>query len=337
VYSASCQRGSVKSAMQAPGGAYSCWFGFGWQLCFSGAIGHVGRFARKKGFYSTRSDVPATSAPVTSAGEITPDAFIKYWSKAEASERANAQPFIIGLAKLLGVPEPSNSHADGYSFEFPVKISVGPSIFADGRLDLYRRGCFVLEAKQFQESKPEPTQLELAAEEAGFITKKKSSQPVRGTEKWDDAMIKARGQAERYVRALAADEPTPPFLVIVDVGHSIELFADFSQAGKAYLPFPDPRTFRIRLADLADEKIRERLRLVWTNPSTLDPARQSADVTREVSAHRWSRLGTRLTSSHNFSPVASSVCLPRMLDSCRSAHSRNCSPAYLPTARAFRK
>jgi hypothetical protein len=56
---------------------------------------------------------------------------------------------------------------------------------------------------------------------------------VRGTEAWDDAMVKARGQAERYVRALPASEPNPPFLLVVDVGHSFEVFADFTQAGKA--------------------------------------------------------------------------------------------------------
>jgi hypothetical protein len=33
---------------------------------------------------------------------------------------------------------------------------------------------------------------------------------VRGTEAWDDAMVKARGQAERYVRALPASEPNAP-------------------------------------------------------------------------------------------------------------------------------
>ena len=96
-------------------------------------------------------------------------------------------------------------------------------------------------------------------------------------------MIKARGQAERYIRAIPDDNP--PFIIVVDVGHSFELFEDFSQAGKTYRPFPDPRTFRIRLADLADEKIRERLRLIWTNPAALDPSKHSADVTREVSGH----------------------------------------------------
>jgi hypothetical protein len=98
-------------------------------------------------------------------------------------------------------------------------------------------------------------------------------------------MIKARGQAERYVRSLPASEPNPPFLLVVDVGHTFEVFADFTQAGKAYLPFPDPRTFRIRLDQLAEEHVRERLKLIWTDPASLDPARHSADVTLAVSGH----------------------------------------------------
>lgn len=75
--------------------------------------------------------------------------FIAHWEKAAASERANAQPFLIELCDLLGVPRPANDHHDGYTFEFPVKIPSGPGEFTDGRLDLYRRAPFVLEAKQF--------------------------------------------------------------------------------------------------------------------------------------------------------------------------------------------
>jgi hypothetical protein len=60
----------------------------------------------------------------------------------------------------------------------------------------------VLESKQFQAAKAAATQLELAAQEAGVIEKKKFSQPVRGTGAWDDAMVKARGQAERYGQRL---------------------------------------------------------------------------------------------------------------------------------------
>ncbi len=208
--------------------------------------------------------------------------FIAHWSKAQASERANAQPFLIGLAEILGVPGPSNTHADGYTFEFPVKIPTGPGTTTDGRIDLYRRGSFVLEAKQFASGKDEPSDLLLAVDpDAG----RRKSGPVRGSDAWDDAMWKARGQAERYARSLPASEPPAPFLLVVDVGHSIEVFADFTQAGRAYHPFPDPRGFRIRLADLRDETIRARLRAIWLDPLSLDPAKVSAAVTREIAGY----------------------------------------------------
>src|SRR5690349_1550096 len=81
-------------------------------------------------------------------------AFIEYWSKAGASERANSQSFIIGLTKLLEVAPPSHSHEDGYSFEYPVRINTGLAE-TTGFVDLYKRGCFVLEAKQFVAQKEE--------------------------------------------------------------------------------------------------------------------------------------------------------------------------------------
>ncbi len=213
---------------------------------------------------------------------LTPTAFIDHWSKAEANERANSQSFLIGLAHILGVPLPSNTHADGYSFEYPVKV---PGSTNTNFLDLYRRAHFVLESKQFTAQKLEQSALEVAAIEAGALAAQKKSGPVRGTGSWDDAMIRAKGQAERYVRSLPAEEPNPPFILVCDVGHSIEVYADFTQAGKAYLPFPDPRTFRIQLKDLEREDIRERLRLIWTNPAALDPAKVSAEVTREIAAY----------------------------------------------------
>ena len=211
--------------------------------------------------------------------------FLAHWSAASPSERANSQPFLLDLCDVLGVPRPDPHPDHGYFFEFPVTEHHPDGSSTQGRIDLYRRARFVLESKQFQAAQAAASRLELAAAEVGVLTRKKSSQPTRGTEAWDEAMIKARGQAERYVRALPATEPNPPFLLVADVGHSFEVFADFTQAGKAYLPFPDPRSFRIRLADLADEKIRERLRLIWTDPAALDPAKHSAEVTRQVSGH----------------------------------------------------
>ncbi len=96
--------------------------------------------------------------------------------------------------------------------------------------------------------------------------------------------LRARAQAEAYARALPATEGRPPFLVVVDVGHVIELYAEFTRSGATYTPFPDPRSHRIRLLDLADDAVRGRLRALWTDPLSLDPSRVSARVTRQVAA-----------------------------------------------------
>ncbi len=232
------------------------------------------------------------------------DAFIERWSRAAASERANAQQFLIELADLLGVPRPTNDHQAGYSFEFPLKIPRADGTFTQGFIDLYRRSAFVLEAKQFLSPSEAPAPLLVVAEDAGVYTAKKKSGPVRGSDAWDDAMIKARGQAERYARSLPADEPSPPFLLIVDVGHSIEVLADFTQAGKAYLPFPDPRRFRIRLADLRDDAVRDLLRRIWLDPLGLDPARHSAEVTRTIAGYLAELAKSLEKSGHDLRLVA---------------------------------
>jgi len=221
------------------------------------------------------------------------ESFLARWAAAPPSERANSQLFLSELCDLLGTPRPDPAPDSGYAFEHPVLEHHPDGSTSQGRIDLYKRGCFVLESKQFQETQAGATPLELAAQAAGAVARKKSSQPVRGTGAWDDAMIKARGQAQRYLRALPAAEPNPPFLLVVDVGHSIEVFADFTQAGRNYGHFPHPRSFRIPLADLRRPDIRERLRLVWTDPLALDPARHSAAVTCEVS-HLLARLARSL-------------------------------------------
>jgi hypothetical protein len=74
-------------------------------------------------------------------------------------------------------------------------------------------------------------------------------------------------------------EGWPPFLIVVDVGHSIELFADFSLSGACYSHFPEPSNSRILLDDLARPEIRTRLAKVWTSPFDLDPARAPARET----------------------------------------------------------
>ncbi len=80
-------------------------------------------------------------------------------------------------------------------------------------------------------------------------------------------MVRAKGQADKYVRALPASEGRPPFLVVVDVGHSIELYSEFSCTGGTYTAFPAAGSHRIFLQDLERPDIRERLHTVWTAPT----------------------------------------------------------------------
>jgi hypothetical protein len=95
-------------------------------------------------------------------------------------------------------------------------------------------------------------------------------------------MIQARRQAERYAVSLPPDHSYPPFLIVCDVGRTIELYADFSGHGRHYSQFPDAKSFRIELQHLSDPDKRKLLRDVWEAPQSLDPAHQTAKVTREI-------------------------------------------------------
>lgn len=221
--------------------------------------------------------------------EMTPDTrdigsddaaerFIAKWNGVGASELSTSQSFLIDLCHLLGVDTPHPTPEQGYMFERPITFAYGDGSTSAGRIDLYRRGAFVLEAKK----------LKAASHTKGF----------------DDGLLRARTQAEQYARALPADEGRPPFVVVVDVGNRIELYAEFSRSGATYTPFPDPRSHRIALDDLRKPELRERLRQVWTDPLALDPSRESARVTREI-ATQLAELAKRLEADgHGAEAVA---------------------------------
>jgi hypothetical protein len=204
--------------------------------------------------------------------------FIQRWHNSAAAERANYQLFLSELCDYLDVPRPNpavgDNRQDQYVFERQVTFRHPNGLSSTGFIDLYKRGCFVLEAKQGSPV-PEKTLLfETPARRRGA--------GVRGTSGWDEAMLRARNQAEQYAKALPVEDGWPPFLITVDVGYSIELFADFSNTGKAYVPFPDSLLYRILLEDLDRQSNRERLRNIWLDPLSLDPSRISAKVTRDV-------------------------------------------------------
>ena len=163
-------------------------------------------------------------------------------------------------------------------FERPLTFTHGDGGTSAGRVDLYRRGAFVLESKK----------LKAGAHTKGF----------------DEAMLRARSQAEGYARALPAHEGRPPFLIVLDVGHRFELYSEFSRSGATYTPFPDPRSHRIALEDLAKEEIRERLRNLWLDPLALDPSRESARVTRQIAAQLAELAKSLEASGHGAEAVA---------------------------------
>ncbi|KPP82874.1 MAG: hypothetical protein HLUCCA04_02035 [Oceanicaulis sp. HLUCCA04] len=220
------------------------------------------------------------------------EGFISRWKQSGGSERANFQTFANELMDLLGVPKPApvtaSASDDSYRFERPVtyihKVSK-----TRGYIDLYRAGHFVMEAKQGVDAKPVENDGQAALlPDLPAATRK--GHGTRGTRGWDDTMLRARGQADDYARAVSRADGWPPFLLIVDVGHVIEVYADFSGQGQGYTQFPDGNRYRIPLDDLRDEKTRERLRLIWTDPQALDPSKVTAQVTREV-ADRLAALG----------------------------------------------
>lgn len=221
------------------------------------------------------------------------DEFIDRWSRSSASERSNYQLFLSQLATQIGAPEPDPATEDdarnAYVFDRAVKDPVsGTTRF----VDLYKRGCFVCEAKQGSEKKSrpaDPRQHELLTGDA-IPEKTKTGTAVRGTPGWAKAMVAAKQQAHNYARALDPSEGAPPFLVVVDVGHVIELYSDFSGTARNYTQFQDGTRFRIALDDLRDERVRETLRLVWTDPHALDPAKNAAKVTRTI-ADQLAALG----------------------------------------------
>jgi hypothetical protein len=234
----------------------------------------------------------------------SPAAFIAAWSPSGGAELANSQHFLLDLCDLLGVPRPDpkvpteDPAANAYVFEKDVTFKHGDGTTSNGRIDLYKRGCFVLESKQ---GSAHPADQAAPSVPSAAPIRHKRGTAVRGTAAWSQAMERAYGQAAQYARALPE---WPPFLIVVDVGYVFAVYANFARDGKAYLPFPDPQNHRLLLEDLADDAIRDRLRRMWLDPMSLDPSRHAARVTTAV-AERLAALATSLERQHHGAePVA---------------------------------
>jgi len=206
------------------------------------------------------------------------DKFILRWDGTGMAERANYIPFLSELCDVLGLDRPDAATGSGgpYRFERGVNHQEDDGTTSKRRIDLYRRDCFVCEAKQGGAPQPQ------AALFGGNEAERRAN--VRNTPAWVRNMQKAKGQAEGYARDLPLEEGWPPFLIVCDVGFCFDLYADFSGTGKHYAQFPDRERFRVYLPDLRRPEVRGLLRQVWLEPKLLDPALRRAEVTRDIAA-----------------------------------------------------
>lgn len=115
--------------------------------------------------------------------------FIEKWSASGGAERANKDGFLAELCDVLGVPRPDpvtgDPEKDLYVFEADAVLLHEGDSHTVGKMDLYKHGCFLLEAKQ-------------GSDEGA----KKLGTAKRGTPAWNIAMKDAYGQALGYARTL---------------------------------------------------------------------------------------------------------------------------------------
>ncbi len=214
--------------------------------------------------------------------DATPEqitAFITRWENSGAAERANYQMFLSELCDIIGVARPDPTLPDTaknlYVFDRAITRTHPDGSTTTNYIDLYKARHFVNETKQGLSA-------DATAEELAKPTATKTGHGKRGTLAFDKALERAYHQARGYITALPAEEGRPPFLIVCDVGHTIDLYAEFTGTGGQYERFPDPVSHRISLPDLHRKEIRDRLRAVWLDPHSLDPSKFAAKVTRDI-------------------------------------------------------
>jgi hypothetical protein len=212
------------------------------------------------------------------------DSFISRWAASGAAERANYQMFLAELCDLIGVPRPDPTSPDSeknlYVFDRAITRIAPDGSSVTNYIDFYKSSHFVLETKQ-------------GVGDLELPSATKSGHGRRGSAAFDKALERAYHQGRDYITHLPAGHTRPPFLIICDVGHSIDLYAEFTCTGGRYERFPDPKNHRILLTDLHRPEVLVRLRLVFTDPHALDPSKRAAEVTRDI-ATRLAKLAKSL-------------------------------------------
>ena len=224
------------------------------------------------------------------------EGFILKWSQSGGSELGSSQMFITDLCSLIGVPSPNPPRPDlqdnAYVFEKAVERTGPTGRKSSARIDLWIKGRLIWESKQ---GSARPTDNSAGPRRIGTA--------VRGTPSWDKAMLDARIQAQDYAAILPDGEQYPPFIIVADIGHAIDIYADFHNTGD-YAPFPSARENRVMLEDFRRPEIRQLFYTIWTDPLSLDPSREREKVTHDI-ALKLSALAKSLEQSGHDSDTAS--------------------------------
>jgi hypothetical protein len=206
------------------------------------------------------------------------DRFIAKWLGTKGgSERANAQHFLLEFMEALDLPRNLTPAEKGLlgDFQFEGPVDRGSAAGNKGFIDLYRKGRFVLEAKQSlipNDKRDRPELYDIAAAASAMPTGPRYDALMRG----------ALNQARNYAVNLPAEHPWPPFLIVCDIGRAFEIYFDWSGNGRGYGFFPDKQGYRIELHRLAEPDVQTMFRAIWTDPASIDPRARTAEVTRDV-------------------------------------------------------
>jgi hypothetical protein len=170
------------------------------------------------------------------------DAFMARWQGQEGGqERANYALFPTELCDVLGLPHPdvakaTHAHND-YVFERAVQRHLADGDSA-GRIDLYKRNSFVLEAKQ---SRWKGGKKEIAGRTIYFPPKAKQrtvAAPAH-VEPGTSSCSTPNGRPRNTRGPCRLRTAGPRFILVCDVGHCIEVYADFTGQGKNYTQGPE--------------------------------------------------------------------------------------------------
>ncbi len=175
------------------------------------------------------------------------------WTDVGAAERANYQLYLIELCSAIGVEGPRPAAVGGrvaegiaYQFEFPVQTTTRDGTVSTNFIDLYKSGCFALEAKDAVD---------------GSSTGK--------------LLTKAFGQVANYARDLSE---RPPYIIVLDVGKSMIIWDRWSGS---YGGFHLGQRIDLRALTENAEHV-ALLRDIWNDPTVRDPRRYAQAITVEI-------------------------------------------------------